>query len=54
MTATKYYLSKEYNVRNYEGNCDFYRAEGFEGVYIANFYDSEAAEHHLKFLESGQ
>ena len=37
-------LSLMYNVRDIEGNCDFERVYGNEGVYIANIYDHNEVE----------
>ncbi|CAD8059049.1 unnamed protein product [Paramecium primaurelia] len=43
-TASRYRISLNYTVRTEEGQCDFERVLGLEGIYIANVYASEQAE----------
>merc|ERR1712083_61442 len=40
-SGLKYTLSLPYNRRNKAGKCDFEKIEGLEGIYIANFVDTE-------------
>ena len=40
-TGSRYSFSLENNVRNIEGQCDFVKIEGLEGIYVANTYDKD-------------
>ena len=48
-TGTRYSLSLNANVRNYDGQCDFEKVQGIEGIYLSNVYDKEQ----LKRLKAG-
>ena len=38
----RYALSLRENRRNDDGTCDFAKFEGMQGIYVANFYDSDS------------
>ncbi len=38
----RYSLSLRENRRNDDGTCDFAKFEGMQGIYVANFYDSDS------------
>lgn len=40
-TGIRYSLSAHNNVRNSNGQCDFEKVAGLEGIYLANVYDSD-------------
>ena len=40
-TGTRFSLSLLNNVRSTEGNCDFEKLEGLDGVYLANIFDEK-------------
>lgn len=42
-TGSRFAISLEDNVRTEDGQCDFERVRGLEGIYIANVYDPEQA-----------
>ena len=48
-TGTRYSLSLGANVRDYDGQCDFEKVQGVEGIYLSNIYDKGQ----LKRLKSG-
>lgn len=43
-TGQRYSLALQGNVRDYDGQCDFERVQGLEGIYLANIYDSQALQ----------
>jgi len=48
-TGTRYSLSLGANVRNYDGQCDFEKVQGLEGIYLSNVYEKEQ----LKRIKAG-
>jgi Sortilin, neurotensin receptor 3, len=40
-TGTRFSLSLDHNVRTEEGQCDFEKILGLEGIYLANVYHKE-------------
>ena len=43
-TGTRFSLSMKNNVRDIEGQCDFERIPGLNGIFIANIYDEKKVE----------
>ena len=39
-TGSRYSVSLRGNVRSMDGQCDFEKVAGLEGIYLANIYDS--------------
>ena len=52
-TGTKYSLSAEYNIRDPDGQCDFTKIEGLEGIYIQNVFDEEEARAYKRRFSEG-
>ena len=40
-TGTRFKISLNHTVRTEEGQCDFERVQGLDGIYIANVYSQE-------------
>ena len=40
-TGTRFSISLRNNVRGLDGQCDFEKVQGLEGIYLANVYDSK-------------
>lgn len=43
-TGVRYSLALQYNVRNIDGQCDFERVQGVDGIYLANVYEKDAVK----------
>eukprot|EP01017_Pseudomicrothorax_dubius_P026780 TRINITY_DN3020_c0_g1_i4.p1 TRINITY_DN3020_c0_g1~~TRINITY_DN3020_c0_g1_i4.p1 ORF type:complete len:750 (-),score=167.04 TRINITY_DN3020_c0_g1_i4:24-2273(-) len=51
--GVRYSLSLRFQVRNSDGQCDFERVQGLEGIYLANVYDEQAIKNLKYKLQAG-
>jgi hypothetical protein len=51
-SGAKYSMALPGNVRNYDGQCDFEKVQGVEGVYLANVYDKDQLKRVKNSLEN--
>ncbi|EGR32320.1 hypothetical protein IMG5_088080 [Ichthyophthirius multifiliis] len=50
-TGRRYSLSLQNNMRSQDGQCDFEKLYGVDGIYIANVYDGKKVEQYKKDLQ---